>query len=212
MAEAPLIAFGAAGLLLIRRAVISEQPSRITAGAIFLGLSAMTKNEGATLLIAATIALAATSGRERWRNAVRLWPAYALALPWWLLSRAHHLSSDLTAGLNAHRLLTGVTRAGEVVRELALQTPNRPLFWAAIVMAFVVGGFSGLRKERFVLVACALQICAYITAYLITPHDLDWQVATSWIRLVNQIGVPLAFSALMTLANIIDPVQAEALA
>ena len=37
-----------------------------------------------------------------------------------------------------------------------------------------------VRDERFAATAIALQLCFYVGAYLTTPFDVDWHVATSW--------------------------------
>lgn len=183
MAEAPMIAYGSAGLLLLRR-------GSTLAAAVLLGFAACTKNEGLSLLVAAGLALLLTS---RWRDAMRLWPAAAIAAPWVILRSVHGVRGDLSpASLD-------LTHAGPLLRALVAHPPERPLLWVGIA-ALLVLFVRSLHRERFLLFAITLQLLAYLGAYLVTSHDVEWHVRYSWPRIIDHVAVPLLFVAL-TLAG-----------
>src|SRR5207248_1695527 len=61
LAEGALIAFGGAGVLFMRRALLDDDAAAWRHGALMLGFAANCKNEGLALLVAVTIALLAAS-------------------------------------------------------------------------------------------------------------------------------------------------------
>src|SRR5262249_54537321 len=71
LAEGPVIAYGAAGVLLLRRALVFDDAAGWRHGAVLLGLAANVKNEGLALLVAVAGALLILR-----RNVFRLWPAF----------------------------------------------------------------------------------------------------------------------------------------
>src|SRR6185295_8753708 len=109
-AEAPMIAFSAAGLLFVRN-------GDLPLGATLLGLAAFTKNEGLALIMAVAAALV-LSGKIR--DALRLWPAVVLALPWFVLRHAHALATDVADG--AGRI--GIDSVGRVLRSIVTYAPG----------------------------------------------------------------------------------------
>jgi hypothetical protein len=182
--DGPMIAFGTAGLLTLRR-------GSLAAGGVLLGLAAFSKNEGIALIIAAALALSNA------RATLRLWPAAAIAAPWLILRAVHSLPSDLAAGALTERLPRNLTALPSA---LASTLPDRPLLWLAIVITLAVF-VRELQRERFVLVAVTLQLLAYLAAYAITPYDVHWHVRSSWPRLLPHLAVPLAFVALVLSAR-----------
>ena len=185
LAEAPFIAYATAALLLMRTRVSA-------AGAVMLGLAAMTKNEGASLIVAVAVALIAV---RRWREVPRLWPAVAIPLPWWILRSAHHLQTDITSGNVLARIAQHASDP-EVLHALVHYSLGKPLFWIALA-AGVALTFRGL--DRFVVTALALQLVFYLGAYLATPHDVSWHVQWSWERLVAHLTPALTFLVLVRL-------------
>jgi len=179
-AEGPMVAYGAAGLLLLR-----SGPTPL--GAILLGLAACAKNEGLALVAAAGVALLLSRrGREVWP----LWPAVVVASPWLILRGLHGLEGYFRAGA------LDLARVVPIFQGIARQPSARPLLWVALVIALVAFARS-LPRERFVLLACLMLLLAYLAAYLATSFDVLWQVAYSWPRLIEHVSVPLAFVALM---------------
>ncbi len=85
MAEGPLIAFAGCGVLLMRAALLTDNPAAARHAALLLGLAASVKNEGFALLGAVALTLAAM----RPRLLPRLWPAVVLAAPWVVLRTLH---------------------------------------------------------------------------------------------------------------------------
>ncbi len=187
MAEGALIAFGGAGVLFVRTALLDDDAAAWRNGALMLGFAANCKNEGMALLVAVTIAVFVVSrfrglavspendgaARPRNRAAARLLnllPAYALAAPWLLLRATHVLPTDIAGGSALSRLLVRLPYVLQIIAYLA-EKLFQPWLWVAIL------------------------------AYLATPHDLHWHVLTSWSRLTGQIAVPIAFAVFLMLAN-----------
>jgi hypothetical protein len=183
MAEAPMIAYGAAGLLFLRA-------GNMPAGAALLGLAAFTKNEGLALIAAAAAALVLVGRR---RDVLRLWPAVVIAAPWLVLRMIHALPTDLAQGAVLERV--SLARMGEMVAEMARVAPLQPWLWVAMGVAFAVL-VREWRREAFLLIAVAVQLLFYAGAYLVTPKEVRWHVRSSWQRLLQHGAVPLAFAAL----------------
>jgi hypothetical protein len=183
MAEAPMIAFGTAALLLLRRRAYAL-------GSVLLGFAAMTKNEGLALVVAAAIAMALSS---RGRETLRLWPAVAIFAPGLTLRAIHAVPTDLASGAMTER---ASTHLADVFRMLLSTPPNRPLLWIAI-LATLACSVRGVRRERFLFVAVLVQALFFLGAYAVTPNDLAWHIANSWPRLLDQLVVPLGYLALV---------------
>lgn len=194
LAEAPLIAYGAVGLLFLRN-------KQLTLGAILLGLAASTKNEGLTLIVAAAGALVCA---RRWREVPRLWPALVVAAPWQAMRAMHAFPTDLLAGPLAQRVANNFANRAEFFDALANERPVQPELWIALVVAMLVFA-RDLKRERFLLIAVALQIAFYVAAFAVTPKDLRWHVETAAARLLEQVALPLAFAMLSILAARISP-------
>lgn len=185
IAEAPFAAYATASLLLIRKGSIAP-------GAVMLGLAALTKNEGAALIVAVALALLMT---RRMRDVPRLWPAILLPLPWWIARGMHHLATDVTSGDAFARIVQHATDA-TLVHAIASYSLGKPLFWIGLVAGIAV---TFRRLERFVVTALAIQLVFYIGAYLATPHDVGWHVQWSWERLISHLTPAITFLVLMEL-------------
>jgi hypothetical protein len=202
LAEGALIAFGGAGVLFLRAALADDDAASWRNGALMLGFAANCKNEGMALLVAVTIALLAVS-RSRGlvvSRLLKLLPAYALALPWLLLRAAHTLPTDIVGGSALTRLLARLPHTHQILHYLA-EKLYEPWFWVAILIGILIAPAAARRREAFVLIVTAMQLVFYVTAYLTTPHDIQWHVLTSWSRLTGQIAVPITFIVLLMLAN-----------
>ncbi|MEK6375114.1 MAG: hypothetical protein AABO58_20775 [Acidobacteriota bacterium] len=195
LAEGPLIAFGAAGVLFIRRAILFDDPSAWRHGALLLGLAANVKNEGLALLVAVGIAVLILKPRM----VLRLWPAAALAAPWLILRATHVLPTDIVAGSVFSRIIGRLPYVVPMGRFLFARL-HEPWFWLAIVAGIVIAPAARRRREAFVLIATAVQLAFFITSYLATPHDPRWHIATSWPRLTVQLALPITFATIMMLA------------
>jgi hypothetical protein len=217
LAEGALIAFGSAGVLFIRTAILDDDAASWRHGALMLGFAANCKNEGIALLVAVTIAVVVVSwsggravlqgkgtarprNRETARPLRNLAPAYALAAPWLILRAAHTLPTDIAGGSAFSRLLARLPYAHQILAFLAARL-YEPWFWVAILAGILIAPAAARRRERFVFLVTAIQLLFYFVAYLTTPHNLRWHVLTSWSRLTGQIAVPITFAVFLMLAN-----------
>jgi hypothetical protein len=193
LAEGALVAFVGAGVLFVRRALLADDRVAWRHGAILLGLAACTKNEGLAMLASVAIAVAVIDVR----SVKRLWPAAAIALPWLVLRAVHDLPTDVVSGSLASRFAARAAQGGEIFGMLVADL-HAPWFWVAILFGVLL---IPRRRERFVLIAAALQIVFYIGAYFVTPHDPAWHIGTSWPRLTMQIAAPVAFAVMIECAR-----------
>jgi len=189
LGEGPLVAYGTAALLLIRRGSMAP-------GAVMLGLAASSKNEGLTLIVAAAAGLVVA---KRWRDVARLWPAAAIPLPWLVLRHVHHLQTDLTEGSVVARIVEHVSNPRPLLEAFATYNVGRPWFWIALAAGVLFTLRPLLASERFVLVAVAVQFVFYIGAYLATPHDVLWHVRWSWERILTHLSPALTYVVLARL-------------
>jgi hypothetical protein len=199
LAEAPLIAFGTAGLLLARR-------RRMTPAALLLGCAALTKNEGLALLVAVAIALLIM---KRVRDVWRLWPAVAIVTPWLIARAIFALPTDLASGAVLTRALARLRAPGELLSVLASHTAPQALFWVAIVATLLLT-FRFVRSEGFALWTAAVQLAFYIGSYVVTSRDVTWHVRWSWERLVTHVELTLAFVAVVLLYRLVGPPREQA--
>jgi len=196
LAEGPLIAYGAAGVLFIRRALQLEDRTAWLHGALLLGLAANVKNEGVALLVAVAIALLVV----RARDVLRLWPSLALAAPWLILRATHTLPTDIVSGSAMSRALERLPHAGAILMFLARRL-YEPWFWVVVLAGVLIAPAAMRRREKFVLLVTVVQLAFYVGSYFATPHDVGWHVATSWSRLTDQIAIPITVVVFLMLAN-----------
>lgn len=199
LAEAPLIAFGTAGLLFARRALAGDRSSRWPA-AILLGLAASTKNEGLTLVFAAVVAMLVGERRVSWRQRlssamVLVAVAGAIVAPWLLARAASDLPVEIAAPGAMARAADRISAPLDLTTRL-LERIGKPWLWAAILVAL----FFSARRERFLTVAVLVQLACFLAAYLVTPYDANWHITTSWGRLSQQLLAPAAYASLTALA------------
>jgi len=205
LAEGALIAFGGAGVLFIRRAILFDDAAAWRHGALFLGLAANVKNEGLALLVAVGVAVLILKPRM----VVRLWPAAALAAPWLILRAAHTLPTDIVAGSVVSRIVARLPYLVPMGRFL-LDRLHQPWSWLALIAGIAVAPAARRRREAFVLLVTAVQLAFFIASYLATPHDPRWHIATSWPRLTLQLALPITFAVIMMLAVSFPGVQESA--
>ena len=199
LAEGPMIAFGSAGVLFARNGLRSDSPTDWRHAAILLGLAANVKNEGVALLVAVVVAVLLL---RRFREALRLWPAFAIAAPWLIVRATHHLTTDIFAAGVANqptveRVLLHIPRAFEIAAMLGWLV-NDPWLWIALLAGILIVPGS-VRREAFVFLVTAIQLTFYIGTYFSTPHDVRWHIRTSWPRLTEQIALPVAYVVVLML-------------
>ena len=187
IAEAPIVAFGTAAVLLGRRGLMIP-------AALMLGFATMTKNEGLAMLVAFAIALALTQPRL----VPKLWPAVAIALPWLAARAIFGLSTGLIGGPILTRALERMRTPQILASAFIKYATGAPLLWIGVVIALAVS-FRMLREEAFALLWIGIEFAFYIAAYLVTESDVAWQVRWSWERLVSHLTPTLAFIAIVLL-------------
>src|SRR5438067_4924844 len=188
IAEGPLIAYSIAGILPLRHF------RNVTRAAVFLGLAASCKNEGLTLIAAVAIATVIAGAA---RLLPRLWPAVVIPMPWLIVSRLHHLKSDLTESGMLQRAFARMQNPLPLLQSMGEHPPGRVILWIGIIAALVIGARRVIREERFLAAVIALQLLAFVAAYLVTPHDVSWHVRWSWERLVLQLTALVTFLAIV---------------
>jgi hypothetical protein len=199
LAEGALVAFGTAAILFLRN-------GEMVHASLLFGLAASTKQEGVTLLMAAAIALL-LAGRVR--DAIRLWPAFAIAAPWWILAAVHGVRSDLLAGGMLHRAAMRLSDIGQFAAMLLQWTPDAAL-WLAMLAGILIARAAERRREAPWLLILILQFAAMLFAYLTTPYGLRWHIVTSWPRLARQLAPAAAFLTLILLAKTFLPEEDHA--
>ncbi len=195
LADLPLLVFGGIALLESRSAIVDRREGRMPIAAAALALAALTKNEGIALTVATAIAILVAGGARRWSLLLATAPAGAAAACWIALRRMHGLGTDLFGGEPLSRLAAAAASPSATLEALAANPPEHALFWLAAAVAILAAGARCLSRERLLLVALALQLAFFLGAYLVTPHEVAWHVATSWPRLLAQLLIPAAFVA-----------------
>lgn len=195
MGDGPLAALLAASALYLRDGLRRDSGRSFAAGAILLGLAALTKNEGMAAIGAAALAVLIASPR-RGRDLARLWPAALLASLWIAPKIVLGLSTDLARGPVLQRAMERIADPVPLFEALWLYAAGRPFLWIGIALGVAVAFRHLVTAERFLLVLVAAQAGIYLGAYLVSPHDLAWHVRWSWERLVSHLTLPLAFAVL----------------
>jgi len=195
LAEGPLIAYGVAALLLLRRAMKEGSAAHALRAGILLGLAASSKNEGVALIVAVAIALVVA---RRSDLLPRLWPAIVIPMPWWILRVVHQLPADLVSAGFFDRLRDRALNPAPIFDALIQNPVGQPLFWLGVTVACAIGWRRIATTERFLAVAILLQLLFLIGAYFVTPHEIVWHVKWSWERIVRQLMPAVALLALFS--------------
>jgi len=196
LAEGVLVAFATAAILMLRR-------RQLLHAALLLGFAASTKQEGVMLLISTVIVLVVV---RRWRDAVRLWPAFLIAAPWWITTIVVGLKSDLAVPGALHRAITHLADPGSIIYLLATFTGD-PVLWALIALAILI---AIRREEAPYLLIVIVQFAVLVGAYVTSPYGLHWHISTSWPRLTRQLAPISAIIALILLAKTYLPEEDHA--
>jgi len=184
--DGPLVAYMTVAALFIRRGFI-------TPGAVFLGLGALTKNEGISFVVAAGMAMLLD---ERLRKYVwRLWPAVLIPAPWLAARAIFRLKTYLATGSVFDRIAAHMHDPQTYAMLLQIQSVG-PLLTTGVLIAIVLAWPQWRTKERFVIAAIALQIAFYVAAYVVTPLDVAFHIKWSWERLVWHVTPLLAIVSL----------------
>ncbi len=195
LAEGPVMAYGCAGLLFIRRGLTRGSDSSMRLGAILLGLAAWCKNEGLALTGMAILAVLVVARRRAWR----MWPAVAIPGVWiaarvLLRLRTGILRGDVLARLGLH-----VRELGAFFRALWVYAPDLGWFWIATLLTLIVFARRIWRGERFLALTLLSQTFLLAAQALVARVDASVQVEYSWNRLPHQIAPAFGFLAVVLL-------------
>ncbi|HYC90524.1 MAG TPA: hypothetical protein VEO54_15010 [Thermoanaerobaculia bacterium] len=187
LAEAPVMAFGCAGLLFLRK-------ERYDLGAVMLGFAAWSKNEGVALIVAAALALLLAR-----KNVLKLWPAIAMIAPWMIVRSVLKLPTDFADKESLLRIWQRLIHPGETLPALATAPPDQPWLWLVILAVILIYARQAWQRERFLLVALLLQSAALVLPLFATPFDLASHAQFSLNRIPHQIAPAAVFLAAVLL-------------
>lgn len=182
---------GAAVLALQHR----PSPSSALAAAMLLGAAALTKNEGLAGAVV-LVALALVRHRHRLRTHWVVPAALVPGIGWAVLVRALGATNDVADEGNASGLLGGdaevwgrLDPTASAIVQLDYSVPFVAVAAVAALVA-VVGGVGlsfrrrqlGIGSDLWLWVLFAGLVGTVVAAYLVSPTDLDWHLATSLSR------------------------------
>jgi len=205
--EGPLIAYGVAAAIVLRRAVRDGDPAFYRAGALLLGGCGLTKNEGLALAIAIVCGVAVAS--RSLQALARLWPAVPIIATWMVAKRIVGLHSELISGSVSTRLIQHLGEWKVFVAAVGENPLGHRLFWAGALVALLLTVKTVATNEKLLLTTILLQWLAYFWVYLTTPYPLRWHIDTSWERVLTQVLLLLAFLAFAQLLPLIEKTGAE---
>jgi hypothetical protein len=217
-ADLPLAVLALFGAIFLYRWLRDRGAGAFAAAALFFSLAGFTKNEG--LVVAAT-GLGVLAGLALARRRL-YWPGWVGAgavaglvlLPWQGVKAAYHLTGDLPISWAAVQA-QGAARLPTILAALlapALDPARFNLLW--LVLPVLALGALLVAPRRWLatlplLLLVAAQVAAPILAYISTPHDLAWHLATSADRVVFPPALIALFLGTLYLGGLLDRVVAR---
>lgn len=206
VADVPFAYFVLATLALLALGTSFDKLTVATCAGAAVGMAGLVKDEGMPYMIAMTVGFfvyqwrrPAATGRVRFAQVSAF---LAGALPFWCVLAAIGAASASTGGLAAAftdaqvmNKLGDVARHAQILRSL-LGTASG---WAAVcgvgavpvLLLALVLGWQPRRDIRaaaaFATAALAAMVASYYAAYLVTPYDLTWHIATSLDRIATHL-------------------------
>jgi 4-amino-4-deoxy-L-arabinose transferase-like glycosyltransferase len=199
MADLPLALYGWLATAMLLRWCVEGERRFLVLCALFAGMTGWIKNEGLALivvtgcLVALHLATQRRSAIGRRMGDMLLFAAVAAAviLPWLVVRACCGLEADLhmpRAGsfwslVEARWRSIGSALAGRLFSPAGVSgTWN--LAWYLLMGVILVHASALLRSPlRYPALLIVGQVAVYTGVYFITPHDVDWQLATSLDRL-----------------------------
>jgi hypothetical protein len=77
----------------------------------------------------------------------------------------------------------------------------QPWVWIAALVAIALAPAANLRRERFLLTVVAVQLCFYLGAYAMTPHDVFGHINGSWERISSHVTLLIAYVGLTSVGE-----------
>jgi hypothetical protein len=210
MADVPLAFYVLATGSLLFIYARQPHPGLLALSGLTAGLAAWTKNEGAVLLIGASLALLVVIWRRwAWKSLIAYGAGLAVPLAVLLFFRVYIAPpGDMLSGGAARLAL----QASDMARHVEiLQYFGREILgfgsWGVGLLSIGIIPILALYYALFhapipaaerpayfaVAVILILQLLGYYAAFLITPYDLSWHLSYSTERLVLQIFPLLLF-------------------
>jgi uncharacterized membrane protein len=181
-------------------ASLARLDAPLLAGAL-AGFASCVKNEGLLFLLVLTLTLLVVRRQALPRFLLGAAPALMAVLYFKLrLAPANDLfrSQDISTLVGR---LTNPARYGQIATALAIESLNVLLWGAGTIAAlltyllFTKPRFCEGQKWQLTVISAtlSLMLLGFISAYLITPWDLGWHLATSTDRLVLQLWPSVIF-------------------
>jgi len=117
---------------------------------------------------------------------------------WLIIRAALHLPTDVFVGPLLPRIAHNVLM---LPRAFANVPVYQPWVWIAALVAIALAPAANLRRERFLLTVVAVQLCFYLGAYAMTPHDVFGHINGSWERISSHVTILLAFVGLTSVGE-----------
>ncbi len=176
---------------------VRKEPAILALAGFMAGLAGWSKNEGQLYIAISPIVLMLVARKETVRTL--MWYLAGLAIP--LAVILYHKSlvppNDLLAGGEGTlSRITDLSRYWIVGKTLVLRLSNAGNSWpfSILLVLIVVGAFLGAdlsmashQGVRAIAAIMLLQTLGYCVIYVITPHDIQWQLDTSINRLIFHI-------------------------
>ncbi len=197
-ADVPLACLMTATLALI---FVGSRNALLWAG-FCAGMAAWTKQEGGPFAAAVILAFLAWQPRRWWRLLAGAAPLLLLTV-WftlWIAPPGTFTPRPFAAELS---VLSDPNRYAIIGRAVVDHLPGYPLILVAL-LAVTLRIESDRRRAAAVWTAATtlvLMLASYLTAYLVTPLDLNWHIATSMDRLIVQVWPVM----LLTLCALLPP-------
>lgn len=211
-ADVPMALFACLGVVALGMWIDREEAGLLPLATIMLAATANMKNEGlaatlAVLVVGGAIVLAGKLNVKHYAAATGA--VVVSLLPWRIWLAAHGIEGDMpvSKGLDPGYLLDRIDRVGPAIAAINGQfsDPERwlyllPLATLAVVAAIVSG--VGRRVAAFYLGCFLLVWAAFVWSYWISPHNLEWHLATSVDRVVS-IPMLVCLAAVLHLSGLL---------
>jgi hypothetical protein len=221
-ADVPLGFYMLATLVFI--ALYDEYPRCIAGGASIIGMSlgcaVWTKNEGMLFLFTVLLAYVLIKGgfyREESFFRKGVFPLVGGLLPFILIVVYFKIAiappNDLMSGQNFQQTVSKLTNFSRYtligkafIRQIV--EPYSLVYSTPLILFGIYGLFLGLNTKQLKkpglitsIFIVSLMFGGYFFIYIITPHDLNWHLATSLSRLFLQLWPSSIFLAFMVIAT-----------
>ncbi len=200
LGEAAVMAYGCAGILSIRHGMKTGRPQLIRLGAILIGFSAWSKNEGLALIAITCAVTFLVAPRDSWRMMIEsLWPALAIPSIWLVTRALLTLPTDFLTGPVLGRVIAHLRDFRTVAGAFLRYPPDQPWLWLALIISILICWREAITTERFLTLVAGLQLAVLAGQSLATPWDIRAHIQLSWNRLPHQIAPALVFLAIVLL-------------